>query len=288
MKENNFQKLLLVVQAAAVFLFLGRGWQHLFWDAPYRDLLWDERWMKGIIETVFGITWENYITSSVVDNNIQGFIKALGWFYFLCAFFAVFIQKWKKVSGIFMVLGSVSLVILAALYCKEKFFSIGQFFEYSIQFSTPVLLFLMVKNGGLNDKMLLFLKITIALTFVCHGLYAINYYPRPGDFIDMTLTILGISEKSAIQFLTVAGFLDFAIGIGVFLPFKYSKYFLIYAMLWGFATTFARIWANVYFDFFWDSLHQWWYEAAYRVPHFLIPLVLFLFYYKKSIPSDNL
>ncbi len=282
MGDKNFQRLIIIVQIAAVFLFLGRAWQHLFWDAPYRTILWDENWMKGIIETLFNTPWENYITNNDIDNKIQSVIKGLGWFYLICALMAILIKKLKKISGVFMILGSISLVVLAALYCKERFFSLGQFFEFSIQFSTPIFLYLMIKQGTLTDKMLLFLKVIIALTFVCHGLYAINYYPRPGDFMDMTLTILGISESSAEYFLTLAGVLDFVIGFGVFLPFRYSKYILIYAIFWGFMTTVARIWANVYFDFFWESLNQWWFEAAYRASHFLIPLVLFLFYKSKT------
>lgn len=283
MSDKSFQRLLIIVQIATVFLFLGRGWQHVFWDAPYRALLWDENWMSDIVEAVLNMSWENYITSSEIDHKIQSFIKGLGWFYFLCGFMAIFIQKWKRVAGVFMILGSISLTFLAALYCKEKFFSVGQFFEYSIQFSTPVLLFMMVKQERMCERIVLFLKIIIAMTFICHGLYAINYYPRPGFFVDMTLNVLNISESNAELFLTTAGILDFVIGIGVFLPFRYSKWILIYAVFWGLMTTVARIWANIYFDFFWESLHQWWYEAAYRFSHFLIPLTLFLFLKDETI-----
>ena len=177
-----------------------------------------------------------------------------------------------------MILGAVSLFFLAGLYCKEKFFSIGQFFEYSIQFSTPIILYILTVKQKFTSNLILFFKIIIALTFVCHGLYAVNYYPRPGLFMDMTMNILGLSETSAEYFLLAAGWLDFAIGIGVFLPFRYAKFVLIYATIWGFLTTISRIWAHVYFDFFVDSLNQWWFESAYRLPHFLIPLTLFLYY----------
>jgi len=277
MSEKYFQRLVLIVQIATVLLFVGRAWQHIFWDAPFRSLLWDEGWMSRIVESVLNLSWDNYITSVEIDGKIQSTIYGFGLFYLLCAFMALMIQKWKKVAGFFMILGAVSLTLLAALYCKERFFSVGQFFEYSIQFSTPILLYLMVKRNAITEKIVLFLKVIIALTFICHGLYALNYYPRPGLFVDMTLSILGVNENIAELFLTVAGVLDFVIGIGIFLPFRYSKYILIYAIFWGFATTFARLWANVYFDFFWQSLHQWWYEAAYRIPHFLIPLTLYLF-----------
>jgi hypothetical protein len=282
MSDKIFQRLILIVQIAAVLLFLGRAWQHIFWDAPYRALLWDENWMKGIVEALFNTSWDDYLTNNDNDNKIQAFIKSIGWFYLICALMAIMIQKWKKVAGVFMILGSLCLIFLAALYCKERFFSVGQFFEYSIQFSTPIILYLIVKQAKITEKMVLFLKTIIALTFVCHGLYAINYYPRPGEFTEMTLIILGVSETNTEYILTAAGVLDFVIGIGIFLPFRFSKYMLVYAIFWGFSTTIARIWANVYFDFFWESLHQWWYEAAYRAPHFFIPFVLFLYYKNKT------
>lgn len=278
MADKTFSRLVTIVQAAAFCVFLGRAWQHLFWDAPFRDLLWDERWMKWIIESLFGITWQEYLTNPEYDSKIQTLIKSTGWFYLLCAIACLFIRNLKTISGVIMVMGSISLIFLAALYCKEKFFSLGQFFEYSLQFSTPVFLLLLVRNGAFDQRLIFFIKITIALTFACHGLYAINYYPRPGEFTDMTINILGISETNALRVLNLAGILDFVIAIAIFFPFRVSKYILAYAILWGVATTFARICANVYLDFFWSSLHQWWFEAAYRSPHFLIPLALFLFY----------
>ena len=132
MSDKSFQRLVLIVQIATVFLFLGRGWQHVFWDAPFRSILWDEQWMSSFVSNVFQLSWEDYITSSDIDYKIQSFIKGVGWFYFLCALMAVIAQKCKRISGVFMILGSISLIFLAALYCKEKFFSIGQFFVINI------------------------------------------------------------------------------------------------------------------------------------------------------------
>ena len=71
----------LIVQIAAVCVFWGRAWQHLFWDAPYRTLLWDEVWMSGIVEFLSSMTWEDYVTSTPVDNGIQTSIRISGWIY---------------------------------------------------------------------------------------------------------------------------------------------------------------------------------------------------------------
>lgn len=269
------QDLILLFQIAAFSVFLGRAWQHLVWDAPFRTLLWDEDIMKGLIEGFFNTPWETYITSEKTDENIQKAVKATGWFYLFCAVMVFFIKKWKKLSGVFMILGSISLIVLAALYCKERFFSIGQFLEYALQFSSPLLLYFVVKKGEISPRIRFTMKLCIALTFICHGLYAVGYYPRPGHFSQMTINILGVQEQTAIQFLNLAGYLDFLIGVGIFFPFKISRWILLYAILWGFLTTIARVWAYVELEFFLESLKQWAHQSIYRIPHFLIPFILY-------------
>ena len=122
-------------------------------------------------------------------------------------------------------------------------------------------------------RLVLYLKIAIAFTFTAHGLYAVGYYPQPGVFVDMLINILHVSEATAKDFLIVAGVLDFAIAIGIFIP-RIAKYFLLYAALWGGLTALARVWANFYWAFALSSLHQNLYETLYRLPHMLIPLAL--------------
>ncbi len=283
MNKERLEKWVIgLLQLAVVAVFLGRAWQHLVWDAPFRTLLWDEGIMKRVVEGIFGLPWNEYITSPNTDEKIQGLIKGFGWFYVVCAFMALMIKRWKKVAGAFMILGSVSLIILAMLYCKERFFSLGQFLEYSLQFLSPLFLFYVAKQGFISNRLLFYMKLGIAFTFVCHGLYAIGYYPRPGYFTEMTMLILGIDEQLAIQFLKTAGILDFVIGIGIFLPFRFSKWIILYAILWGFFTTIARVWAYVEIEYFLETAKQWTHESVYRMPHFLIPIIVFYWLSKKK------
>lgn len=269
------QHLIFLLQLAAFSVFVGRAWQHIVWDAPFRTLLWDEGWMKPIVEGWFHTPWQSYITSEKTDANIQMTIKSMGWFYLLCALMVLTIQLWRRLATIFMYLGSVSLIILAALYCKERFFSIGQFLEYALQFSSPLFLVFILKKET-SARLLFFMKVAIAFTFICHGLYAVGYYPRPGYFIEMTMNILDIEETLAIKFLNFAGLMDFVIGVGIFLPFKWSKWFLCYTIFWGFSTTIARVWSYLEFEFFAETARQWVHESVYRIPHFIIPIVLLL------------
>lgn len=281
MPSKLFNRIFLVVQIATVAVFLGRAWQHLVWDAPFRTLLWDEAWMGQILPWLTSMTYEDFITDVDMDDAIQNAIKANGWFYLVCALVAAFIKKLPKVLTYILWLGAASLMLLAFLYCKEKFFQWGQFWEYSLQFGAPLFLFFLYKKQEVTSQIIFLMKIAIAVAFISHGLYALNYYPRPGNFTEMVMSILDVSESTAVFILNVAGVLDFVIAVGIFIKGRIGNWILLYAIFWGFATTAARIAAHFYLGMLEDTLTLWVHEAVYRAPHFLIPLAVY-FYEKGS------
>lgn len=271
MKPNNQQRVLLTLRVAAFFLFAGRAWQHLFWDAPFRALLWDQKIMEGWIAWITGGTWQAYVTSEKADHFIQWITIGFGIFYTLMAVMTLFVtERWKKVAWLYIV-SSVSLAFLAFLYSKEKFYHVGQFFEYSIQFLLPLFFILAATRKAELPKLSPGLKIAIALTFTSHGLYAIGAYPQPGVFVDMVIHIFHCSESFAKTFLKIAGVLDFVVSVTIFIP-RLARISLLYAAAWGGLTALARTWANFYIDFPLESLHQNVYETLYRLPHMLVPL----------------
>jgi hypothetical protein len=277
-KHSNQQLVHTILRLATFLLFAGRAWQHLFWDAPFRALLWDKNAMESVVLSLRGGTWQEYVTSAGTDQFIQTTIIGFGIFYAFMAIVTLFIGKHQKPFFWLYIFSSVSLAFLAFLYCKEKFYHIGQFLEYSIQFLLPLFFYYSITKKIKPSKLLLFLKISIALTFSAHGLYAIGFYPQPGVFVDMLINILHISESTAKDFLVVAGALDFIVAVTIFIP-PLAKYSLLYAALWGGLTALARICANFYWDFALDSLHQNLHETLYRLPHMLIPLAaLFISY----------
>lgn len=264
-----------ILQLSVISVLVGRAWQHLYWDAPFRALLWDEQLMKGIIEQYTQMNWETYSTSLEVDDAIGNTIKFFGIFYLFAGLLTIFIYRFPKFFQHYLLISFSALVFLALLYCKERFNSIGQFFEYTLQFGSPLFLWFWIRQEKpikCLSGFLILLKFAIALTFSCHGLYAIGYYPIPVQFMEMTMNILGVGESKATFFLLSAGILDFIVAIGIFLPWKWARFFLIYAIFWGFGTTIARVWA--YFDWDWLDyvLLQWLHESIMRMPHFLIPL----------------
>lgn len=267
-------KIVFLLQFATFCVFAGRAWQHLFWDAPYRELIWDANLMKPIVETFSTMSWKKFATSPLTDDLIQKGTKVIGWIYLTCALFSLFIKKIPPLlSKTIISFGAFLLFILAILYTKEKFYHIAQFLEFAAQISAPIFLLIILYSKKELPQLTFWLKVIIALTFISHGLYAVNYYPRPGYFVQMVISILGVEESSAIMFLNGAGILDFIIGIGIFIPGKIELMALIYAVLWGFSTSIARIWAHFHLDFWQESLHQWTFEAIYRFPHFLLPVI---------------
>lgn len=270
MKKNELLKI-------SVFLiFLGRAWQHVFWDAPYRTFFWDESLLKPIVEGWFTTTWTEYATSAKTDTLVQFFIRSKGVLYTFAAICTMLInRKNKRLLRIPIFIGGISLIILSILLTKEKFYHAAQFFEHSIQFGLPFIFLYSLKENYKEVKSILLIKILIAVTFFSHGLYAFGAYPVPGKFVDMVIQILGCSESFSISFLYVAGILDFILAVLIFIP-KTAKYALIYAVIWGLLTALARIVANFYWDFPLQSLHQYLYEVIYRLSHGLAPLIVLL------------
>ncbi|TCP22098.1 hypothetical protein EV195_1143 [Tenacibaculum skagerrakense] len=279
MKQTNLLKV-------SVFLiFLGRAWQHLFWDAPYRTFFWDESFLKPVVENWLGINWTAYVTSPNTDNFIQVFIQCNGFLYLLAAICTLLITKFnKKLFRIPIFIGGISLVILSVLLTKEKFYHTAQFFEHSIQFGLPFVFLYTFRKNYKKSRMFFVLKVLIAVTFFSHGLYAFGAYPVPGKFVDMVINIFGCTESFAITFLYIAGVLDFILAVLLFIP-KVDKYALIYAVAWGLLTALARLVANFYWEFPLQSLHQNVYQVIYRLPHGLTPLMVLTginLYWKKE------
>lgn len=276
---------------AALSVLLGRAYQHLFWDAPFRALLWDEVRMRPLVEALFGYSWKDWVSSPSAHAVIQNLITGMGGFYLLAALMVLFAERLpKKVVQSTLLLATGLLTLLALMYWKEKFFHLGQLFEYSLQIAA-LPLFLLSQNGGLPAlrSRTPLIKAAIALTFICHGLYAIGVYPRPGDFVTMLMQGLWLNEEQAITALKTAGLLDFTAALLLFMPegvslFKRNSPWahrlfraaLWYCIIWGLLTALARVWSHFYLPFWLESLHQWAWQTIVRLPHFFIPLALLL------------
>jgi hypothetical protein len=260
-------------------LFLGRAWQHLSWNGPYGNLYYSERYLGKFIEFVTGMSRFEYLSSTAVSDFLTKINTLFGVIFLLAAFSVLLVNKRKSYYKAIVKIGWYLLFVVAFGYFAEKNHTWGQLFEYTAQLVVPYLLLMAVKYK-MKSKFIFLAKFAIAVTFVCHGLYAFGYYPVPGAFIDMMIKGAGMNEPQAVYWLRIFGIIDFAFALGIFIPFV-SRYFLFYGLIWGFFTAFARIYTQVNLDFLEATLGQYTFEFLVRTPHFIIPLILLK--YKKDI-----
>jgi hypothetical protein len=279
LKDTFINNLLCI---SVFFIFIGRAWQHLFWDAPYRALFWDEGLLKPLVEGVFGIPWFDYVTSPITDSVLQSIVFYTGIIYLLAAVSTLFYERFRnKVLKFIILLGGWNLVLLSFLLMKEKFYHNAMFFEHSIQFGLPFVFVYYFKEKIVFRNLELLLKVFIAIVFVSHGLYAVGYYPVPGKFVDMVIGIMHVSEETAKIFLHTAAFLDFLVAVFIFIP-KTSRIALYYAFVWGILTALARIVSKFDVHFPIQTLHQELLGTIYRLAHGLVPLLVLLLEKKRK------
>ena len=147
----------LIFKWSVFSVFIGRAYQHLFWDAPFRAFFWDEELLKPIIENFIGIQWSNYVSSISFDLFLKYLAIAFGLLYLISAVITLFFNEKSKFQRIILISGSIGLFLLSYLLMKEKFYRVSQFFEYSLQFSIP-LIFVYYNNPFIKKNITLILK----------------------------------------------------------------------------------------------------------------------------------
>jgi|SRR3989344_1705397 len=100
-----------------------------------------------------------------------------------------------------------------------------------------------------NKKIEWILRISLFGEFLGHGIFALQLKQ---SFLDMIISVLGVSLASAKTILLIIGFLDILVALlALIYPFRLL---LIYASFWGFATGLARPLAG---DPIWDFIERW-------------------------------
>jgi len=269
---QRWSGLLLV---ALLGVLLGRAYQHLLFEGPYRAFFLDEQLFGWAVESYSGKgSWTNYVLSLKTDARILVFTRIVGGLFGITALlFAVFWRSRPRWLWPVAILNSLLLLFLAFGYFLETGYQAGQWIEYSAQIAMPVLA-IWAARPGMNRAFRNTAYAVIALTFTGHGLYALGFHPVPGDFVYMLTRNLPLTDTAAKSVLYVAGWLDLAVALGVFIP-SLRKYALLYAFFWGGLTTFARLTSYLVFGhLFWLTVHQWVFQFLVRLPHFLLPLFL--------------
>lgn len=280
-----------IIQICAFLIFIARAYQFYFFGAPFRAILWDENLMSPIIEGVFNTPWYDYATSSKTNKAIGNLTFFFSVVLFVSAFVSLF---WKQIPYIRLKKSIIAfslciLFLLGICMVKDKNYDFLQFFELTIQFAAPLVLYFSKDFETLNKgKLIFWLKVSIALTFIPHGLFAMGLIYVPGHFIDMTIKILAVTETQSRQFLFIVGLLDIIAAVFLFIP-KLVKPAFIYIIIWGILTAIARVVAGFNYDFFLNSIHNFTYLTVYRLPHGLLPLATLILYgiYNKTLNTNT-
>lgn len=231
--------------------------------------------MKGIAHGL-GYSWHQWETDESVRMFFNGFQWTIGGVYVLLAGLTSFLKaSHPKKLGKLLWLGSGLLFFLAFVSFKSHNYLWPQWWEHTIQFTIPIFFYLALYRPPIRSYLLL-LKVAIAMTFTCHGLFAFGWpFETPANFLEMVRNILPLNDEMARIFLTIAGGLDFVVSLLIFFP-KWSRAALIYAVIWGSLTALARVVAHVDLDQTLLDLLRWLPETILRIPHATIPLVVWM------------
>jgi hypothetical protein len=264
----------LILRITCFLIFGGRAFEHLFWNVPYREFFWSQKLMGDFVGSVLGMSWNQYMTSGVVDFNIQLLIKGIGVIFAIAAFCSLIYTQKNKVFAIGILLGVVFMLPLLWLHFFGDPYNTPLFFEFTAQFCSPLFLLYLIRYPQKNIPVV-GVKIAIALTFIAHGLYAMNVFPLPQKFIRMMIVGFGTTNILAKDILFYLGMADLIVAVGIFFP-KAIKWCAFYAFVWGFFTAFARLYTYVVPYDFWRSFSQSITGFLVRTPHYSLPLIIFL------------
>ncbi len=271
----NRISVLLLLRICVLLTFLGRTYEHLRWGVNYREIFWNYKLVGKWVARLSDKSWAEYVSDPTVNANIDIMIQGIGIVFALAGFAALFINQQRKWLAIPIVTGILFYLVLVWLHYFGFVNRLPLALEFSAQIGCSLLLLYAVFKNPPAEKFNLWVKIVVALTFVAHGFYACGFTDRPAGFLNMTMRGFGVRKDLAIDILIIAGILDFVAALGIFLK-PAQRIAFAYCILWGFATAFARIYANYYDYRPWASLDQWTWKFLVRTSHYMLPLIGYL------------
>ncbi len=263
--------LILLLRIGAFFCLAGWTWVHLYWEAPYGVLFWQDTTYELARE--MGVSWDEFVGTGANDGLIQKWMGRIGWLYLACAVLTLTVRKrsWFQMTG--LVLGTVMLTILSYAKYVSSQYQLPMFVEHGGQMLMPLILVFALLFGVRHRITTSMIVVGIVMTFVGHGCYAVGIWPTPPNFYAMTIVILGVEYEAAKAFLYYVGMLDFVVCVGMFIPFLRTST-AFYATFWGLVTSIARPMAGMSWSLHYYGADHYLHEAILRTPHWILPLYL--------------
>ncbi|PHI18835.1 hypothetical protein CEQ90_15910 [Lewinellaceae bacterium SD302] len=273
-----------------ICLLAGFGWLVYRRGMPWRNLVWDEGAFQPLLELI-GVDWGWWVSSPAVEVGLL----RLDWLVIIICWLGglalLLVQRTpKQIRNFFLATTGSILLLNLLLNTKGNFWRVGYFIEHAAQVATPFLL-LYLATLTRRSSLTWWLKIVIALTFIGHGLFALGVHPVPPHFVLMTtegLSFMGISKvamgevTAAKLFLFTVGIMDLLAALLLLLPGKkWMKAALCWIIPWAILTTLARLWSGGQFSSGISFWSYWVPEFLVRVPHVLLPVLLWKLVAKK-------
>ncbi len=279
--------ILRLLWIAVVCLVLGYAFRAFSADLPFRSLLWDEGLLRPWVERGGG-TWAGWVGAQGGGNKLGYCLKLVFLAILSWAFLSLLRATENRPPYRSMLVLSLLLGTIILLQTKENFWRWGYFVEHALQIASPLVLAAYWRSG-LTASLHLGIRLLIALTFIGHGLYAVGFYPVPHHFLWMfsegmahapirALCAGAVLTEGAVRTaLKIAGFLDFFSALLLLLPFRKLQLLgLLWIIPWALLTTMARWWSYADASTLSDLLIFWTPEVLLRCPHFLLPLVCWI------------
>lgn len=222
-------------------------------------------------------------SKQVEVSGLYEFFHLFGKFILPTTFLLIILPEkhTKQFEFLYILAASVLFVDSVLLFTQNKY-APEQLIEHGLKFGLPILYFFRYKLR--TKRLIIGLKILVALTFIGHGLFALGWHFVPGSFVQMVQNVFGFTIDQSLTFLKIFGFLDLLMAALLFIP-KINKLALVYIVFWGLLTSLARVAAYFNFVTLDDLLSIYLFEMIWRLPHFLIGVVILQLDYFKTQKS---
>ncbi|MCB9196415.1 MAG: hypothetical protein H6598_09335 [Flavobacteriales bacterium] len=272
-----------------VLMFLSRAYEHIRWGGPYRDIFYHPQGLGGWYANLIDRPLKEIYNDHFYEHALSYFSKGIGVIFLLTAVVILFYERLVKFKWILYPTSFFLLLYYFGLLYGKNLQQFGMFFEHMGQFVIPWCFVFAVENKW--RRTMWWAISGISLTFFCHGLYAMGYYPQPGHFADMMISGFGMTEDTSRYLLKWIGYIDLVFAFLVFLTPTLSNQKgwkelvwinLWYAIIWGFLTAVARIYTSYTPGMFGHWMDQHLFQTIVRIPHFVIPIVIWLYYFRSK------
>ena len=202
--------MIALLRIGAVFMFLGRAYEHIRWIGPFRDIFYHPQGFGGWFSRFIDRPLNEIYNDHFYEHAVSYFSDGVGILYLLAALVILFYEKLSKLKWLVIVATSFLLLTYFGYLYGKNLDQYGMFVEHAAQFIIPFAFIWQFENK--DFRVHFWGTIAIVITFVAHGLYAYGYYPQPGSFVDMMIVGFKMDESTSRLSLKIIGILDFIFG----------------------------------------------------------------------------